>query len=112
MSNALYAASEIPHGTSRRAAMDSLPTDSTTAPTPTVGHDATTTFMGMVTEHGRDGLLRWWPLAVVVVVLLLLGIGARRQPSENPTTWYVSRSRILWLGRTLRRPVAAMVASW
>ncbi len=58
--------------------------------------------MGMVTEHGRDGLLRWWPLAVVVVVLLLLGIGARRQPSEAPTTCYVSRSRIFWLGRTLR----------
>lgn len=84
--------------------VDSLPTNATPAPTPTVGHDATTTFMGMVTEHGRDGLHRWWPLAALGVGLLLLGIGARRQPSETPTTWYVSRSRIFWLGRTLRRP--------
>ncbi len=50
------------------------------------------------------GSPQWWPLAVVVVVLLLLGIGARRQLSETPTIWYVSRSRIFWLGRTLRRP--------
>jgi len=89
------------------ASPTSVLTTATTAPTPTVGHDSTTTFMSMVTEHGRDGrdrLFRWWPQAVVLVVLLLLGIGARRQPSETPTTWYVSWTRIFWLGRTLRRP--------
>ncbi len=89
------------------ASPTSVLTTATTAPTPTVGHDSTTTFMGMVTEHGRDGrdrVLRWWPQAVVLGALLLLGIGARRQPSETPTTWYVSWTRIFWLGRTLRRP--------
>ncbi len=87
--------------------VDSVLTTATSAPTPTVGHDSTTTFMSMVTEHGRDGrdrVLRWWPQAVVLGALLLLGIGARRQPSETPTTWYDSWTRNFWLGRTLRRP--------
>jgi hypothetical protein len=82
-------------------------TNATSTPTPMVRHDSTTSFMGMVTEHGRDGrdkLLRWWPQAVVLGALLLLGIGVRRQPSETPTTWYASWTRIFWLGRTLRRP--------
>lgn len=89
------------------ASPTSVLTNATSTPTPTVGHDSTTTFMSMVTEHGRDGrdrLLRWWPQAVVLVALLLLGVGARRQPSETPTTWYDSWTRIFWLGRTLRRP--------
>jgi uncharacterized protein YpuA (DUF1002 family) len=85
-------------------ANDPMATNLADLPTPTAGDDATTTFLGTVTERGRDGLRRWWPLAVLVAAVLLLGIGARRQPSETPTTWYVSRSRVFWLGRTVRRP--------
>ncbi|HEV2066134.1 MAG TPA: DUF1002 domain-containing protein, partial [Thermomicrobiales bacterium] len=71
---------------------------------PVAGDDSTTGIMGTVSEQGQDALRRWWPLALAGAVLLLVAIGARRHPSERPTTWFVSRSRVLWVGRTMRRP--------
>lgn len=72
--------------------------------TPAADDDSSTGIMGTVSERGRDELARWWPLAVGLGALLLLGIGARRHPSEKATTWFVSRGRMFWLGRTVRRP--------
>jgi hypothetical protein len=83
--------------------VDTMPVEATPA-SPAVGDNASTSFMGTVTDSGRAMLTRWWPLAGTGVILLLLVVGAHRQPSETPTTWYVSRSRMFWLGRTLRRP--------
>lgn len=74
------------------------------ASTPVAADDASTGIMGTVSESGRDGLARWWPVALGLGVLSLLVIGARRHPSEKATTWFVSRGRMLWLGRTVRRP--------
>ena len=82
---------------------DAVLAEATPVP-PTVGDAAPTAFLGTVTDSGRELLTRWWPLAATGVLLLLLVVGAHRQPSEIPTTWYVSRSRMFWLGRTLRRP--------
>lgn len=72
--------------------------------TPVAGDDADTGMMGTVSEQGRDGLARWWPVALGLGFLMLLVFGARRHPSEKPTTWFVSKGRMLWLGRTVRRP--------
>lgn len=72
--------------------------------TPVAGDNDDAGIMGTVSENGRDGLARWWPVALGPGLLALLVIGARRQPSEKPTTWFVSRGRMLWLGRTVRRP--------
>lgn len=74
------------------------------ASTPVAADDSSTGIMGTVSESGRDGLTRWWPVALGLGVLSLLVIGARRHPSEKATTWFVSRGRMLWLGRTVRRP--------
>lgn len=78
--------------------------DLTAVSTPLAGDDSSTGIIGTVSERGRDGLARWWPLAVGLGALLLLGFGARRHPSEKATTWFVSRGRMFWLGRTVRRP--------
>lgn len=71
---------------------------------PVAGDDTSSGVMGTVSERGREGLARWWPVALGLGVLSLLVIGARRHPSEKATTWFVSRGRMLWLGRTVRRP--------
>lgn len=81
-----------------------LPAVSTPVAIPVAGDDSTTGIMGTVSEQGQDALRRWWPLALAGAMLLLVAIGARRHPSERPTTWFVSRSRVLWVGRTMRRP--------
>jgi uncharacterized protein YpuA (DUF1002 family) len=83
--------------------MDSVPVNAGPPSTPTGDNDARSTVIGTLQNHGHDAG-RWWPVAVVGVALLLIGIGARLQPSERVQTWYVSRSRVFWLGRTLRRP--------
>lgn len=81
---------------------------SSVTPDPLSSDSSSPSIMATVLEHGR-GVGRWWPLPVIGVALLLLGIGARLQPSERPQTWYVSRSRVFWLGRTLRRPPIVQV---
>ena len=71
--------------------------------TPLGDADAGSPLIGMLQDSGRDAA-RWWPLAVGGVALLLVGIGARLQPSERVKTWSVSCGRMFWLGRTVRRP--------
>lgn len=99
----LIAVTASPTASASPVAMDPVPTDAVSMPASTAGQEPGPSFMGTVLERGRDWA-GWWPFALGIVALLLLGIGARRQPSETPTTWYVSRSRMFWLGRTMRRP--------
>lgn len=84
-------------------ATEASPVASMVVSTPTLGDNSGPTFMGTVMERSGDAG-RWWPVAAGIVGLFLLGIGTRLKPSETAKTWFVSRSRRLWLGRTLRRP--------
>jgi uncharacterized protein YpuA (DUF1002 family) len=92
-----------PTASASPTAIDPAPVNAVPPSTPTGDDDARSTVIGTLQDYGRDAG-RWWPLAVVTVALLLVGIGARLQPSERAQTWYVSRRQMFWLGRTVRRP--------
>ncbi len=87
-------------------AAEASPVSSTPAAASASAGDSGSTFMGAALERGRDAA-RWWPVAAGALGLFLVGIGARLKPSETARTWGVSRRRIFWLGRTLRRPPIA-----
>lgn len=59
--------------------------------TPAMIDYSTPTIMGTVTARGDDGWRRWWPVALIAVPLLVLGLLAHRLFGGAPTTWLVSR---------------------
>lgn len=82
--------------------------------TPTTVDDSTPALIGTVTESGGDGWLRLWPMAAVVVPILVLGFLASRLSRATPMAWVVSFRRTSGPARETRhaqrRPAVSQTA--
>ncbi|MGI8403358.1 MAG: hypothetical protein ACR2OE_01065 [Thermomicrobiales bacterium] len=101
---------DAPAAPASPVAMNPIATNVAATATPMMAADSTSGVAGAVavTKRTWSGVLRWWPVAVSVLAILLaslliLGFSSRRRSRLTSTAWYVARSRDSQRERLVRR---------